>query len=255
MDQDARPQAAAHSTPIDFGIDHDSPLPRYLQIRDQLRRGISEGRVEAKHLSDSWLMKQFKVSRMTVRQALDLLRHEGLVSREQGKGTRVTDPVEGQLLKPERFFEDWEAQGKQVTARIIEQATRRADAHTAKVLGVRRGASVGFFRRLRYVDGQPICIDERFLRVDLLRQLSEDDLLSTPDLVLQARLKIILARADIRILATAAEEKEAALLGVSVGAPLLERVMELYAADGRGVICGPSYFRSDRYVYRLSVTP
>jgi len=240
---------------IDFAIDRHSLLPRYVQIRDQLRRGITEGRLKAKQLSDSWLMKQFEVSRMTVRQALDLLRQEGLISREQGKGTRINDPIEGQLVKQERFFEDWGAQGKRVTARIVNRGTRRADARVSRFLKVRRGSSIGFFCRLRYVDGRPICIDERLLRADLLRQLSEDELISTPDLVLQTRLNLGLGRTDIRILATAAGEQEATLLGVGVGTPLLERVTEIYASDGRGIICGPSYFRSDRYVYRLTVAP
>jgi len=191
---------------------------------------------------------------MTVRQALDELRREGLVEREQGRGTRLTSPVEGQLSKMERFFEEWSLQGVKVSARIVKRGVQPADAHVAKVLNVAERMPVGYFRRLRYVDGQPICYDVRFLRTELLQQLNEEDLLRVPDLVLQAKLHTVFSRADMRICAVAAGKQEAKALKVAVGTPLLQRLMDLYAGDGRGMLCGPSYFRSDRYAYRVSIT-
>jgi len=240
--------------PQPLAIDRDSPLPLYVQIRDQVRRHIGAGTIDTKDLTDSWLTKKFGVSRMTVRQALEQLRQEGLLEREQGRGTRLTTPVEGQLSKMERFFDEWGLQGLKVSARILKRGVQPADAHVAKVLNVAEHMPVGYFRRLRYADGQPICVDMRFLRTELLQQLTDEDLIQVPDLVLQAKLHTVFSRADMRILATAAGKAEAKALRVPVGTPLLQRLMDLYAGDGRGILCGPSYFRSDLYVYRVSVT-
>ena len=68
-------------------------------------------------------------------------------------------------------------------------------------------------------------------------------------------LHIVFAQAEMRVLAIATGEAEAQLLGVSVGSRLLERVINLYPSEGRGVLCGSLYFSSDRYTYRVSVIP
>jgi DNA-binding GntR family transcriptional regulator len=88
----------------------------------------------------------------------------------------------------------------------------------------------------------------------LLQQLSDDDLLRTTDLVLQDKLRTVFTKASIRISASAAGKQEAAYLEVKAGTPLLVRSMELYSIDRRGILCGPSYFRSDLFAYRVTVT-
>src|SRR3954467_3986403 len=68
------------------------PMPRYAQLADILRQRIARNRwppgtqlptLEA-------LMREFVVARVTVRQAMELLARDGLVSAERGRGTFVT---------------------------------------------------------------------------------------------------------------------------------------------------------------------
>lgn len=58
-----------------------SPLPLYVQIRDDLRRKILEGSyvIHERLPSENELMNAFGVSRITIRQALRDLHNEGLV--------------------------------------------------------------------------------------------------------------------------------------------------------------------------------
>jgi GntR family transcriptional regulator len=235
-------------------LDRSSPLPLYVQISDQIRRQIGDGTIHVRDLSDSRLTTQFGVSRMTVRQALEQLRKEGLLEREQGKGTRLAKPVEGQLSKMERFFSEWSVQGAEVSTRLLSRSVVPADADVARVLNVARKTPVGVFRRIRFIDDQAICLDVRYLRAELLQQLNDDELLRTADLVLQDKLGTVITKAEIRISAIAAAKHQAKALGVDVGAPLLLRFMELYSVGGRGILCGPSYFRSDLFAYRVTVT-
>lgn len=67
----------------------DSYLPKYIQIKEYLKKIIQDGNiVPAQKLpSESELVRQFKVSRHTVRHAFDELENEGWIYREQGKGT------------------------------------------------------------------------------------------------------------------------------------------------------------------------
>ncbi len=69
-----------------------SRVPLYLQVASTLRRRIEEGRWLAgqKISTLEELESEFQVARVTVRHAIDLLQKEGLVQRQQGKGTFVT---------------------------------------------------------------------------------------------------------------------------------------------------------------------
>jgi GntR family transcriptional regulator len=75
-----------------FNGDALSRIPRYLQVATALRQRINSGywAVGEKIATLEQLEKEFQVARVTVRQAVDLLQHEGLLRSEQGRGTFVT---------------------------------------------------------------------------------------------------------------------------------------------------------------------
>ena len=80
-------------------------IPLYHQLDQILRKRILTGRYQASQPfpTDMELCEMFGVSLITVRQALKLLEDDGLIRREQGRGTFVTDK------RPDRFF--YEATG------------------------------------------------------------------------------------------------------------------------------------------------
>ncbi|MFC4105757.1 GntR family transcriptional regulator [Micromonospora zhanjiangensis] len=71
--------------------------PRYRQVADELRRRILSGAIPPGSVlpSESSLMDEFDVSRGTVREAVALLRTEGMAVTEMGRGTyaRPVRPV------------------------------------------------------------------------------------------------------------------------------------------------------------------
>lgn len=69
----------------------DSPVPRYAQLADLFRGRIARGVwVPGGTLpSIEQLMREFEVARVTVRQAINLLAKDGLVSPQRGRGTFV----------------------------------------------------------------------------------------------------------------------------------------------------------------------
>lgn len=72
-----------------------SRIPLYVQVATTLRRRIEEGRWRPgeKISTLDELQAEFQVARVTVRQAVDLLQQEGLVHRQQGRGTFVIEEV------------------------------------------------------------------------------------------------------------------------------------------------------------------
>ena len=82
-------------------IGHDSESPYYRQLYEILRKDILQRQRPAGELlpSESELIDRYHVSRVTVRQAMDLLVKDGLVYRRPGLGTFVAAPKIEQGLK------------------------------------------------------------------------------------------------------------------------------------------------------------
>jgi GntR family transcriptional regulator len=71
-------------------LERESPVPLYLQIKEHLVRDIAAaGARRDKFYTDSELCAKFRVSRMTVRQAVQELVNDGLVKRARGIGTFI----------------------------------------------------------------------------------------------------------------------------------------------------------------------
>lgn len=75
-------------------LDPNSPLPKYYQLKEYLKDAIRRGEIVpgARLPSENSLVQQFGISRHTVRQAVGELENEGLVYREQGRGTFCAHP-------------------------------------------------------------------------------------------------------------------------------------------------------------------
>jgi len=71
------------------GIDHASPIPKYLQLQQFLIRQIQSGKYQAgdKLSTDAELKKRFNLSTSTVMRALYELEKAGFITRKQGAGT------------------------------------------------------------------------------------------------------------------------------------------------------------------------
>ncbi|MGH7067952.1 MAG: GntR family transcriptional regulator [Acetobacteraceae bacterium] len=69
-----------------------SPIPLYIQVATLLRNRIAEGKFRPgqKIPALDALEQEFAVARVTVRQAVELLEKEGIVQRQQGRGTFVS---------------------------------------------------------------------------------------------------------------------------------------------------------------------
>ena len=88
------------------------PTPRYQEIADYLRRLISASRPGDRLPSEAELCERFGVSRMTVRQALQVLANEHLLVRRRGEGTFAAPRMVARLLgSPLSFTESMRRRG------------------------------------------------------------------------------------------------------------------------------------------------
>ncbi|TFE53188.1 GntR family transcriptional regulator [Streptomyces sp. ICN441] len=83
-------------------VSPDDPRSAYAQVADDLRQRIATGVVKAGQRLDgnAKLAEQYGVAAMTVRHALDILRDEGLIVSQQGRGTFVANDPPGEEASP-----------------------------------------------------------------------------------------------------------------------------------------------------------
>ena len=150
---------------------HDSPVPRYLQLADLMRRRIERGQWPSGGQLPTLeaLTGEFGVARVTVRQAINLLARDGLVSPQQGRGTFVTGaPQRERIINVVTTLEE--------LARVYEDTQPRIvnvdESVGSPPLTAQEGQpapSYAFMRRVHLRDGRPYCViniylDERIFR-------------------------------------------------------------------------------------------
>lgn len=221
--------------------------PLYLTIAQLMRGRIAAGhwRPGAQLPILDALVREFGASRMTVRQAVSVLEHEGLVWRRQGKGTFVAD----KSPKPPRIAldPDWEV----MVARLEKALPEPLDvieAVTDAGLKPDDGAPAPvyrYMRRLHRVDGVPYAVIDLWLdRRCYDRAPGEFDRRMVIPLIEKAgRVHVRRSRQTLRI--GTADLTVAALLDIPVNAPVGVVRHVLQDDQGTVVYVGEVIYRGD----------
>jgi GntR family transcriptional regulator, histidine utilization repressor len=143
-----------------------SALPAYGQVKAFIKKRISAGSWKPGDPvpSESVLMQQFGVSRMTVNRALRELMGEGLVTRVQGSGTFVAELHRiSSTLAIRDIHEEVLARGHVHSARVLLAESEKASADLARTLGLRTGARVFHTILVHLENGVPILYEDRYV--------------------------------------------------------------------------------------------
>jgi GntR family transcriptional regulator len=221
------------------------------QVRDLLRArivlgGFGDGAVPG----EQRLIEEYGVSRGVVRDALDLLRAEGLIERLQGAGTFVV--AQSRIrhgLDVLRGLPDEIEDGQyRITYQVLDMGLVPAPPIVAERLSVAEGAEVVFFERLTVLDALPLTLRSSWFPWDIGAPLLKPDAGPRGSIyqVIERQLGHQVGYTDQLIEATVADHAVSQLLKTPVGAPilLLERLVHL--TDGRPVEFGFGRNRGDR---------
>ncbi len=128
----------------------------YFQIQSQLLKMIQSGDLKAGDSlpSEEELSRIYGVSRMTSRQALQVLKSRGFVTRHKGQGSFVSQPrVEKDITHLSGFTSEMRALGIVTTSRVLQADVSPAPAEVASQLGIEVNAPMYRLLRLRLGDG------------------------------------------------------------------------------------------------------
>jgi GntR family transcriptional regulator len=240
-----RPLSAAERVPLHFEV--------FTALRDAIFRGdYPQGSQLPGELA---LGDRFKVSRITVRRALDELAARGLVRRVQGKGTTVCprpafSPV---IADVNGLLERNVVIGLETTSELEEFAYVPAPADVAEALRLDSGARVQMAVRLRFRDGSPFAHVTSWIPERIGRRFDAEDLLHTPVLALLERHGIAIDYVELSIAAAGATRNVARALRVEPGTPLLKVQRTVFATDGAAVERSQVFYPAERHQYRITL--
>ena len=231
--------------------DHD-PIPLYHRIKTAIRQAIEEGKLRPGDQlpPERALVEQYHVSRITIRQALGELAQEGLLTRQQGRGTFVTPQKLAQpLMFLTGFTEELAERGIKPAVRVIAVRTIAPPPEVAGYLHLPAGEKVVFVERILSTDSRPLLLDTRYLPSHLGISLPSALLMrqSIYSLLEQAGFRPFAA--DQTIEAVAAGTREAKLLDVKTGTPLLLIKRVTVDDTGAPLEYATATYRGDRYRY------
>lgn len=238
-------------------IDPASRVPLYHQILVILRNQIFSGelRLGAVLPGEQELAELFNVSRITAKRALNELADAGLVVRERGRGTRVSDTPPPPTLKTsvEGWFENISLMGVATDVAVLEFDYVSASADVGLALSVPAGTTVQRAVRVRFLDGEPMSHLLTFVPEDIGRSFDRDEMGNFPLLTLLERSGVKVADARQTVSATLAEPEIARALGIHAGSPLIDVKRVVRDTRGRPVEFIRVLYRPDKYQFEMNL--
>lgn len=139
----------------------------------RIRIGTAEYATGSALPGENKLAEEFSVSRMTIRKAVDLLVSWGLVFRKNGSGTYISHKnVYPGTENLAGFFESMKTLNDKLTSQVLIFQIQPASDVIAMQLKINPGDDVYYSRRMRFVDGTPLMLEDSYMPVHLFRDLS-----------------------------------------------------------------------------------
>ncbi len=237
-------------------INRNHPLPLYYQLMEELRRRIEQGEWKPGDLipSERELTETYGISRMTVRQALTELVNDGLLRRDQGRGTFVARPkIRKKLSRLTSFTEEMRARGKHASAQVLRLEMVPARATVAEIFQIEIGQQVALVERLRLANSDPVGIECCHLSFDGCEAILREDLSGSLYRLLVERFGLVPTRAQEQMEAGACGSREAQILGMRRGEPVLLIRRRTLDQDQRPFEYVESVYRGDNYMLSVEL--
>jgi len=239
-------------------INHDSPIPYYVQVKDVLKDRITRGDwpVGGQIPSEPELCELFDVSRTVIRQALQALMLEGLIVRRKGRGTYVGEPKISESLAQQLtgFFDDMVSQGYTPVSQVLKQELVEASGKVASYLELPPGSKVIEIKRLRLVQDEPLVLVTTYLPYTLCPDVLSVDLThQSLYAYLRTYCNVTIMRGRRILEAVQANEYEANLLNIKKGTPLIMLDSISYSDDGAPIEYYHALHRSDRLRFEVEL--
>lgn len=216
-------------------------MAKYHEISTELIKAIVDGKYkdQGKLPTEKELIEQFDTSRNTIRSAINLLTDEGYVYKVQGSGIYLRpinfdESTNLNLIKG--FFSEQQTETSKI--KIIKLELIRANEELAIELNCKVGESLYQLRRVRYIDNEPVRVEQSYYRQAVVPYLGREIAEASIYDYLTQNLKLQIGFADRKICADYLSKEDAELLELAENDPALIVKEKMYLANGEIVILG-----------------
>lgn len=234
----------------------DTPTPLWLQLKHALRDHITFQLAPGARIpSESELCRQYGLSRMTVRQAITALVNEGLVGRQQGRGSFV---MPTRLAIPPstgaHFLDDgFEAVGE-LSVKVVDVALEAPPRWIRERLSLGEEERAHKLRMTLSRAGEVLASRTIYIPEHIAPSLQEIELTEPVHRILEERFGLLPASAEETMRLIHADTLRAEMLRIEVDKPLilLERVVLL--SGGEPAEYARTYYRAEHYRFEHKLT-
>lgn len=236
----------------------DGRTPLYYQIYDLLRGKIESGLYAPGDQlpTEAELSAEFAVSRITVKQAIQMLVNDGVLTRQQGKGTFVTKPkVQRKFKGLISFHDEMRQRGFAPSTKVLDFGVIPARRVVAQALGIGEGEKVVFLKRLRFADGEVMAVQTSYIAYALCPGLTEkvSNLEGSLYKLLSEEFGVRPVTGNEEYTAVVVRGQDAAVLGLPEGSPAFAVKRTAFDSEGRRVEYAESLLRADRYTLEIEL--
>lgn len=227
---------------------------KYEIIAEDIQNKIQAGEYQKdeKLPQEMELCRQYSASRITIREALDLLVNRGLITRRRGAGTYVK-AITGERSNSEKFARSQQfggftsdMQGRNVETTVNEFSLLRSSKDVANRLQVQETAFVCYICRTRSVDGKPHVVEYTYMPTDFIPGITENVVKGSIYSYIEQTLKMKIKSAHRTVRADMPTEFERKWLEIGQeNIPILEVEQTGYLDDGRIFEYSRSRHRAD----------
>jgi GntR family transcriptional regulator len=234
------------------------PTPLYHQLKNILKSRILSNELKGNQRlpTEAELCIEYNVSRITVRQALSELMKDGLIYRDRGRGTFVTEGAE--LKRPELkgSIENLITAAKGTRTRVLSYQEVLPPPHLTKNLQVRKTEKVFRLELVRFTSKGPFGYSFIYFPYTLGKTVFPDELNGSTEIItfVEEKLKTKAHRAKQAIDVGVADKVLAEHLSVKPKTPLLIIERDYYTRKGSAMFVAITYFRPDVYKYEIELT-
>lgn len=241
-----------------FTINRETQVPLYLQlaqnIEDRIKKGIFKP--GAKIPSETELMKNHSVSRITVRQAMNYLSEKDLIIRRRGLGSFVRRVDVRQPV--ETLFGIYQSLTKIVSGLTMKLREYQEESPTQEVqtnLQIQHNEKVLKFVRLYQVEEEILFAAEVFIPMSIAENWSRDEAEMKESLhLLEENAGIRVASMQVGVRAVKATESMSKYLQISTNNPVLELRRLAFSEEGKPVQYAVAAFHGETYELTTQIT-
>ncbi|MFT6142004.1 MAG: GntR family mannosyl-D-glycerate transport/metabolism transcriptional repressor [Psychromonas sp.] len=226
----------------------------YRQIADTIRTKIHSGDYKVGQVipTEAELREKFSVSRVTIRQALKLLIANGELESVQGSGTYVKEnKVNYNIYQQSSFKEKWAHLNVATHSDVVTFEITRPSITMAENLNINENDRIFYVKRVRYIDENPITVEETWLPLVLFPDLTYEVMQKSKYDFIEKTKGLVIDRSEQEIIPILPSLEVSALLGIDPNQPIIEKRTRSYLQDNTVFEYSRNFFKSTDYKFTL----